>query len=161
MPAPPTALSSALARIGDRWSLLLVEALMPSPLRYADLQDAVSGISSNILAARLRRLEAEGVVMAIPYSERPRRYAYELTAAGQELGGAVRLLSQWSADHGGPPTRRTPTAGEPPEVSGAGGGRESAGTPIHLLCGTPTEAVWWCPTCEQRATSDGPETVWV
>jgi len=62
MPAPVTALSDALARIGDRWSLLLVEALMAAPLRFADLQETVAGISTNILAARLRHLESQGVV---------------------------------------------------------------------------------------------------
>jgi DNA-binding HxlR family transcriptional regulator len=148
-PAPPSGLADALVRIGDRWSLLLVDALAASPLRFADLQARVPGISTNILAARLRHLEAEGVVMAVPYSERPRRFTYELTRSGQDLGGTVRMLSQWSADHMGRSPGR-PTAG-PTEP----------GAPTHPACGTPMVAAWWCPTCEQPGGNDGTDPVWV
>lgn len=152
-PSPPTALSDALSRIGDRWSLLLVDALAASPLRFADLQERVPGISTNILAARLRHLEAEGVVMAVPYSDRPRRFTYELTSSGRDLGGTVRMLSQWSADHmaaaaSGTGTRRR-------------SGDTSSGTPIHPACGTPMVAAWWCPTCERPGGDDEAEAVWV
>jgi DNA-binding HxlR family transcriptional regulator len=140
----PSALSDTLARIGDRWSLVLVEALMEAPLRFADLQQAVPAISSNILAARLRHLEAQGVVMAVPYSERPRRYSYELTDAGRGLGGAVRVLTQWGSDHAGP--------NRPAEATGG---------PVHPPCGTPMAAVWWCPTCEQPGRTDPSDDVWV
>jgi hypothetical protein len=122
-------------------------------MRFADLQAAVGGISTNILAARLRHLEGEGVVLAVPYSERPRRFAYELTDAGRDLAGAVRLLAQWSADHAGGPAPATAGAGL------ASGSR--SGAPAHQLCGTPMVAVWWCPTCDQRADGDAPEAVWV
>jgi len=164
MPSRPTALSSALARIGDRWSLLLVEALMTGPLRFADLQDAVTGISTNVLSARLRHLEAERVVLAVPYSRRPLRYSYQLTAAGQDLAGAVRLLSQWSADHGpvGEVDPVAPGEGGPAAESASEGGRDNGGgTPRHALCGTPMVAVWWCPTCEQPDDTGPPEPVWV
>jgi len=143
MPAPVTALSDALARIGDRWSLLLVEALMAAPLRFADLQETVAGISTNILAARLRHLESQGVVLAVPYSDRPRRYTYELTDAGRDLAGAVRLLAQWSSDHAG------------------GGAAPALSTVVHPACGTPMEAVWWCPTCDQPGGAEGAAEVWV
>jgi DNA-binding HxlR family transcriptional regulator len=150
-----SALSDALVRIGDRWSLLLVEALSDGPLRFADLQSAVAGISTNILTTRLRHLEAEGLILAVPYSERPLRFSYELTDAGRGLGGAVRILAQWSAEHGG---RSGPTAA-------TGGDRsdqpEGTGTPTHELCGTPMEVVWWCPTCEQPGGPDGSDAVWV
>ncbi len=119
----------------------------------------MSTISSNILAARLRHLEAEGLVLAVPYSDRPRRYSYELTEPGRDLGGAVRMLSQWSADHAGRPG---PDATEGAGGAGPGASPGDAGTPRHELCGTPMEAVWWCPTCgEQRGGSEGPEAVWV
>ncbi len=154
MAARPSALSEALARIGDRWSLLLVEALLDAPQRFADLEEAVAGISTNILTARLRHLEAEGVVLAVPYSQRPLRYAYELTEAGRDLAGAVRMLSQWSVDHG----RHAAAAGADGE---RGPARRAGGAPAHELCGTPMEAVWWCPTCEQVAGHDPGEVVWV
>lgn len=156
--APPpqartSALSDALVRIGDRWSLLLVDALASGPLRFADLQARVPGISTNILAARLRHLEAEGVVIAVPYSDRPRRFTYELTRSGQDLGGTVRMLSQWSADH------RT-SAGH-----GSPGTRDDEsrvlGTPNHPPCGTPMVATWWCPTCDQPGDDADADPVWV
>lgn len=120
----PSALAEAVARVGDRWTLLVVEALLGGPRRFSDLEEALPGIAPNILSGRLRRLERDGIVIARPYSERPARLAYELTAAGRELAGALRLLAGWGA-------RRAGTA-EPAR---------------HRSCGTPMEARWWCPTC--------------
>lgn len=142
--APMSALSAALERIGDRWSLLLVEALFDGPRRFADLEGAVAGISTNILTSRLRHLEAAGVLLAVPYSQRPLRYSYELTDTGRDLGGAVRLLAQWSADHGA-----------------SGRHVEGAAAPAHTACGTPMEAVWWCPTCEGPDLPGDDDVVWI
>jgi len=140
MTVPSTsALSGALARVGDRWSLLVVDALSEGPRRFADLAADVPGIATNVLTQRLRRLEADRVVIAVPYSDRPRRYAYELTEAGRSLGGAMRLLAQWSADHGG----------------------GDVDTPAHDPCGTPMVARWWCPTCERPSDSGPVEVLWV
>jgi DNA-binding HxlR family transcriptional regulator len=133
------ALAGALERVGDRWSLLLVDALAVGPRRFADLQDEVPGIATNMLAQRLRRLEAEQIVLAVPYSRRPLRYAYELTAAGRALGGAARILAQWNADHGS----------------------QEDGTPAHEVCGTPMEVRWYCPTCDVSADAGGDEVLWV
>jgi len=120
----PTPLELALERVGDRWSLLLVEALLDGSRRFNELQEGVAGIAPNILADRLRRLEREGVVHARPYSDRPPRMEYALTAAGRDLAGALRLLADWGA-------RRSPDS-----------------DPVrHRLCGTPLEARWYCPTC--------------
>jgi DNA-binding HxlR family transcriptional regulator len=120
---PPSPLELALERVGDRWSLLLVEALLAGSRRFNELQEAV-GVAPNILADRLRRLEREGVVLARPYSDRPPRMEYALTAAGRDLAGALRLLADWGA-------RRSPDS-----------------DPLrHELCGTPLEARWYCPTC--------------
>jgi DNA-binding HxlR family transcriptional regulator len=131
----PSPLAAALARVGDRWSLLVVEALMTGPRRFGDLQEAVPGIATNILTQRLRQLEADGLVVAVPYSRRPLRFSYGLTDTGQGLGGAVRLLAQWSAEHGGGP----------------------ASPHVHDPCGTPLVARWWCPTCEQPTGPPGDE----
>jgi DNA-binding HxlR family transcriptional regulator len=122
--ATPSALDAALARVGDRWALLVVDALLGGPRRFGELQHLVPGIASNVLSARLRQLAREGVIVARPYSERPPRAAYELTGAGNELAGALRLLADW----------------------GAGAGGESAAL-RHPPCGTALEARWYCPTC--------------
>src|SRR6201991_348585 len=95
----PSPLAEALARVGDRWTLLVVEALLTGPRRFNELLDQIPGIAANILSDRLRRLEREGLLVARPYSERPPRAAYQLTAEGQELAGALRLLARWGARH--------------------------------------------------------------
>jgi DNA-binding HxlR family transcriptional regulator len=118
-------LAEALARVGDRWTLLVVEALLAGPLRFNDLLGQIPGIAANILSERLKRLEREALLVARPYSERPPRVAYQLTAEGRELAGALRLLAQWGAQHTDP-----------------------AAVSRHLACGTPIEARWYCPTCD-------------
>jgi DNA-binding HxlR family transcriptional regulator len=118
-------LAEALARVGDRWTLLVVEALLTGPLRYSDLLSQIPGIAANILSDRLKRLERDGLLIARPYSERPPRAAYHLTAEGSELAGALRLLAYWGSGHADP-----------------------AQAPRHRACGTPVEARWYCPTCD-------------
>ena len=93
----PSPLEAALERVGDRWSLLLVEALLGGPRRFNELGEAVPGIAPNILTDRLRRLERERIVVATPYQERPPRMSYALTADGQDLASALRLLADWGA----------------------------------------------------------------
>jgi DNA-binding HxlR family transcriptional regulator len=132
MAAPHSALAAALERVGDRWSLLIVEALLPGSRRFGELVDQVPGIAPNILTDRLRRLETERVIRAVPYSERPPRFSYTLTAEGMELASALRLLADWGS-------RGSPQA-EPLR---------------HAACGTPVEARLWCPTCAR--TVDEPE----
>ncbi len=131
---PHAALADALATVGDRWTLLLVAALLDGPRRFGELQQAVPGIAPNVLTQRLRALERNALVLARPYSERPPRFVYELSAAGLELGGVLRLLAGWGARHG-----------------------EGPMAPRHAVCGTPMEARWWCPTCEQAVTDDDEE----
>jgi DNA-binding HxlR family transcriptional regulator len=123
-----TPLAAALERIGDRWSPRIVEALLGGPLRYGDLQAAVAGIAPNILADRLRRLEAGGLLASTAYAERPPRFEYRLTTEGRALAGALRLLADWGARHAG----------------AAAGDHESL---HHEACGTALEARWYCPTC--------------
>ena len=71
-------------------------------------------------------MEADGVVVGTPYTDRPVRLTYELTAAGRELAGAVALLSAWGARREG----------------------RSAAT-FHARCGTALETRPWCPTCDR------------
>ena len=136
MAAHDSPLAAALERVGDRWSLLLVEALLTGPRRFNELGEAVTGIAPNILADRLRRLESERVISATPYSERPPRFAYALTAEGQELAGALRLLADWGS--------RVSRESEPLR---------------HAACGTPVEARWYCPTCDRPVEGQEAEQV--
>ena len=124
-------LAAALDSVGDRWTLLLVEALLDGARRFGDLQEELSGIAPNVLTQRLRKLEHEGLVLAEPYSQRPPRFVYELTASGRELADALRLLADWGARH-----------------------RDGGEAPSHAACGTHVEMRWWCPTCERPVDGD-------
>ena len=121
---PETPLDAALAAVGDRWTLLVVEALLDGPRRFGDLQAALPGIAPNILTARLRQLTEQALVVATPYQDRPPRFVYELSAAARELAGPLRLLADWGARH------------------------RDAQMPRHAVCGTPLEARLYCPACE-------------
>jgi DNA-binding HxlR family transcriptional regulator len=94
-------LARALAVLGDRWSLAVIAALLEGPLRYGELQSRLTGIAPNVLSARLKRLEDEGLISARPYSERPPRFRYQLTSAGHALEAAVDALAAWGAQRGG------------------------------------------------------------
>jgi DNA-binding HxlR family transcriptional regulator len=127
-------LDRALAQVGDRWSLLLVHALLGGARRFGELSEAVPGIAPNVLSQRLKHLERAGIVVSEAYSSRPPRSTYGLTAAGRELAGVLHLLSQWAS-------------------SGAG---EDQGID-HVTCGTPLETRWWCPTCGRTVEEDEDE----
>ena len=122
---PVSPLDDALARVGDRWTLLVVAALLERPKRFNEIQDELVGIAPNVLSARLRALAEQALVVAQPYSERPPRFAYELSESGRELAGALRLLADWGA-------------------------RAAGGQPYrHDACGGTLEARWYCPACEE------------
>jgi DNA-binding HxlR family transcriptional regulator len=123
--APPSPLADALARVGDRWTLLAVAALLEGPKRFNELQEQLQGIAPNVLSARLKSLAEHALIVARPYSDRPPRFVYELSESGRELAGALRLLADWGA--------RTAGGAEPLR---------------HTACGTALEARWWCPACE-------------
>jgi DNA-binding HxlR family transcriptional regulator len=124
------ALAEALATVGDRWTLLIVAALLGGARRFGELERELGGIAPNVLSSRLRRLTEQRLVVAEPYSRRPERFVYELTEAGRGLAGALRLLTQWGA-------RQTGSA-----------------TAVHAACGNPLEAVWYCPTCQEPVADD-------
>ena len=82
----------ALELIGERWALLIVRDLLVGPRRYGELAAGLPRIPSNILAARLKELQAVGVIRRIPHS---RVIIYELTAYGRELEPVVLALGTW------------------------------------------------------------------
>jgi DNA-binding HxlR family transcriptional regulator len=94
----------ALDLVGDRWALLVVRELMHGPKRYTDLVDGLSGIGTNILAARLRDLEEAGVVERRTLPPPAASKVYELTGYGRGLRPVIRELALWGARSLGPPT---------------------------------------------------------
>ena len=119
------ALDAALARVGDRWTLLIVRRLLIGPGRFNELMDQVNGIAPNILTKRLRQLETDGLLVSSPYSQRPLRLRYSLTQPGQELASALEQLRSWGAAQVGGPL------------------------PRHDSCGTTLQWRPWCPTCNR------------
>ncbi len=115
-----------------------MEALLAGPLRYGELQAQVARIAPNILADRLRRLEADGLLTATAYAERPPRFEYRLTAEGRALAGALRLLADWGA------RQADVHAGD-------------ASALRHGPCGTVLEARWFCPTCGEVVDANAAE----
>jgi DNA-binding HxlR family transcriptional regulator len=84
----------ALEVVGERWTLLIIRDTLLGLRRFDELQENL-GIARNVLTDRLNRLVAEGVLERVPYSERPARYEYRLTAKGRELNVALTALRQW------------------------------------------------------------------
>lgn len=124
-------LDGAVSRIGDRWSLRIVAALLQEECTFSELGRRVEGVAPNILTARLRALTRDGVVTAVPYQRRPVRMRYALTDAGTRLAGAVTALAEWGAQREG----RT-------------------GGMTHGACGSVVRTRPWCPTCDRVVAAD-------
>ncbi|MDO9396418.1 MAG: helix-turn-helix domain-containing protein [Herbiconiux sp.] len=88
-------LATALEVVGARWSLLIVERLLEGPQRYGDLQRDL-GLGTNMLATRLRELEAAGILTRLPLHHNTRAYA--LTDRGRALREVIGALERWAAE---------------------------------------------------------------
>jgi DNA-binding HxlR family transcriptional regulator len=85
------ALARALDHVGDRWTLLIVRELLIAPRRYSQIREALPGVATNLLADRLRALEADELIRKEPEG------TYGLTRLGRELESAIRGLVRWGA----------------------------------------------------------------
>ena len=94
----------ALDLVGERWALLVVRELMHGPKRYTDLAEHLPRIGTNILASRLRDLEACGIVAKRKLPPPAASRIYELTDYGRGLRAVMRELALWGARSLGPPT---------------------------------------------------------
>lgn len=132
--ATTQALAHALSMVGDRWTLLIVHSLEPGPAKYGDLAKHL-GAAPNVLAQRLRQLQADGLLDAEPYQQRPLRMSYSLTQEGKELTGVLHHLAHWGA------AIRGDDANEVAQK--------------HRRCGSTVTMRAWCETCHEFA--DGGE----
>jgi DNA-binding HxlR family transcriptional regulator len=130
--ATETGVVAVAALVGDKWSMLIVRALLRGIHRFDDLQGDLD-ISRPILAQRLKRLVAAGLVDKVPYQERPLRHEYRLTPMGLELSPALVALVRWGNKYFGDPQASTVLA--------------------HAPCDTELEQAFWCRTCR---TTFGP-----
>lgn len=98
---PQCPVRNVLARIGDRWSLLVLLKLQETekPLRFNELYKAIVGVSQKMLASTLKELEADDLVSRKAYTEIPPRVEYALTERGKSLMPLLNQLVEWSLDN--------------------------------------------------------------
>jgi DNA-binding HxlR family transcriptional regulator len=127
----PCSLAAALDVLGERWSLLALREIGYGVHRFARIA-GYTGASRDILADRLRKLEAAGVIERRQYSQHPPRHEYHLTQAGQELFPVMLALSKW-------------------------GDKWAVDTPAlthRHTCGQPVQVDLVCHHCGQPVTHD-------
>jgi len=91
------AISDVLARIGDKWSLLIVATLGEGPLRFNELRRQVTDISQKMLSSTVKVLERDGLVSRTVIASVPPQVEYALTDLGRELLQPVSALAEWTA----------------------------------------------------------------
>ena len=116
--------------VGDRWSVVIVRELMLGVNRFQDLQ-AQTGATGQLLAGRLRRLEADGIVAKRAYSSRPLRYEYLLTPMGFGLAPVIMALRTF-----GETWCKDPAEGLAVRM-------------FHRQCGAELDLQGGCPTCRR------------
>ena len=114
--------------MGDRWSLLVIRELFIGLSRFHDLQ-AQTGATPQLLTARLKRLQADGLVERQAYSQRPLRYEYRLTPMGRDLMPVILALRAW-----GEKWCKSPDEGLAVRM-------------FHAACGTELGLDDTCPKC--------------
>ncbi|MBA4492388.1 helix-turn-helix domain-containing protein [Paracoccus sp. S1E-3] len=90
-----------LARIGDKWSVMIVMTLRAGPRRFNEIKRAIGTISQRMLTLSLRGMERDGLLTRKVYPTTPPRVEYELTPLGHSLRGPVEALGQWALAHQG------------------------------------------------------------
>ena len=132
------AISGVLARIGDKWSVLIVSRLGARPMRFNELKREIGGISQRMLTLTLRGLERDGLITRTIFATIPPRVDYELTALGRSLLEPVMGLSAWALKN----IAKIETAREKFDNSAA---RKTAAMPVSL------------PSLRQNARPTGPQ----
>ena len=104
-------ITNALDIFGDRWTLLIIRDLVLGKRRYQELISSAEKIASNILADRLKKLEAAGLVTRRAYQQKPARYEYFLTEKGESLRPVLVAIISWTQEHY-PDTQVFPAVGQ-------------------------------------------------
>lgn len=92
-------ITNGLDIFGDKWTLLIIRDLLLGKRRYQDFISSAEKIASNILADRLKKLEAGALVRREAYQQKPVRYEYSLTEKGESLGPVLAAIISWSQEH--------------------------------------------------------------
>lgn len=93
------AVTSILARVGEKWSVLVVMTLRAQPRRFNELKRAVEGISQQMLTRTLKGLERDGLVSRTVHPTVPPQVEYALTDLGHSLADPVKQLGEWAFSH--------------------------------------------------------------
>ena len=96
LPGDCRAIGDVLARVGDKWSVLVVTRLGDGPQRLNELKRSIGGISQRMLTLTLRGLERDGLVTRTVFPTIPPRVDYELTTLGRDLLVPVSALGEWA-----------------------------------------------------------------
>jgi DNA-binding HxlR family transcriptional regulator len=96
LPADCRAISDVLARVGDKWSVLVVSRLGAGAMRFNELRRSIGGISQRMLTLTLRGLERDGLVTRTVFPTIPPRVDYALTSLGRDLLEPVSALGEWA-----------------------------------------------------------------
>ena len=91
-------LRKALGVIGHKWTLLIIEDLLGGPRRFTEIQRSLVRANPKMITARLRELEAAGLISRTSYAEVPPRVEYALTDRGRALRPAIAALRRWGGD---------------------------------------------------------------
>lgn len=94
-----TGIADVLGSVGDKWTILVVIALIEEPLRYNQIQRRIGGISQRMLTLTLKKLEADGLVTRTLFPSVPPRVDYELTELGQKLSAALVPIYSWATQN--------------------------------------------------------------
>lgn len=89
-------IAATLDLVGDKWSLVVVRDMFTGKSRFGEFLESPEGITTNILADRLKRMERAGLVAKQPYQERPVRHAYALTPRGETLLPVLQAMCRWA-----------------------------------------------------------------
>ena len=124
--------AQCLEVVGEWWSMLIVRDAFLGVTRFDEFQRRL-GISRNVLQQRLTALVDAGVLVKVPYSTKPPRSEYRLTARGKDLWPMLTAMRQWGDQHAAP-------NGSPVQV-------------VHTACGSAAPNVLVCSSCGQRVTA--------
>ena len=91
--------ASSLDLFGDKWTLLVIRDIVAGKKRYGEFEKSPEGIPTNILADRLRALEAHELIRKVPYQSRPMRFEYHLTEKGADLLPVLQAMARWANMH--------------------------------------------------------------
>ena len=95
----PCPLGCSLDIIGDRWTLLVIRDLVIGKQKFKEFLESPEGVTTNILAERLKRLESCGIVERNPYCDNPPRFEYSLTDKGEDLRPVISAIVDWGQKH--------------------------------------------------------------